>query len=125
MKYLITGVAGFYGHHLSRYLKSKGNYIYGLDNLSLEGGKERLFYAKYDKFFKRDLRKKLNLDIRPDIIIHLAALSHVDKAIKSPINAVLDNVLGTANILEYARWVKPKLFIYFSTDEVFGPNNEN
>ena len=60
-----------------------------------------------------------------DIILHLAAGSHVDRSIDYPMEFVLDNVVGTANILEYARKIneskKLERFIYFSTDEVFGP----
>jgi dTDP-glucose 4,6-dehydratase len=57
-----------------------------------------------------------------DIVMHLAAGSHVDRSIEFPMEFVMDNVVGTANILEYARKV-PNLerFVYFSTDEVFGP----
>ena len=60
-----------------------------------------------------------------DIILHLAAGSHVDRSIDYPMEFVLDNVVGTANILEYARLINEvntlDRFIYFSTDEVFGP----
>ena len=58
-----------------------------------------------------------------DIILHLAAGSHVDRSIEYPMEFVLDNVVGTANILEFARKTNKNLdrFIYFSTDEVFGP----
>ena len=58
-----------------------------------------------------------------DIILHLAAGSHVDRSIEYPMEFVLDNVVGTANILEFARKINKNLdrFIYFSTDEVFGP----
>ena len=59
------------------------------------------------------------------IILHLAAGSHVDRSIDYPMEFVLDNVVGTANILEFARSTnelsKLERFIYFSTDEVFGP----
>ena len=60
-----------------------------------------------------------------EIILHLAAGSHVDRSIDNPMEFVLDNVVGTANILEYARQINEtnnlERFIYFSTDEVFGP----
>ena len=66
----------------------------------------------------------LNL-VKIDIILHLAAGSHVDRSINYPMEFVLDNVVGTANILEFARTLtdqkKLERFIYFSTDEVFGP----
>ena len=60
-----------------------------------------------------------------NIILHLAAGSHVDRSIDYPLEFVMDNVVGTANILEYARIINNsnnlERFIYFSTDEVFGP----
>ena len=57
---------------------------------------------------------------RPDIILHLAAASHVDRSISFH-EFVQDNVVGTVNLLDFARRL-PKLekFVYFSTDEIFG-----
>jgi dTDP-glucose 4,6-dehydratase len=53
--------------------------------------------------------------------LHLAASSHVDRSITHPMEFVLDNTVGTVNLLDYARHL-PSLerFIYFSTDEIFG-----
>jgi dTDP-glucose 4,6-dehydratase len=57
-----------------------------------------------------------------NIILHLAAGSHVDRSIEFPMEFVMDNVVGTTNLLQYARGVKSlERFVYFSTDEVFGP----
>ena len=58
-----------------------------------------------------------------DYILHLAAGSHVDRSIEFPMEFVWDNVVGTVNLLEFARKFLPDLdrFVYFSTDEVFGP----
>ena len=55
-------------------------------------------------------------------IIHLAASSHVDRSIEDPLSFVMDNVVATCNILNFARKNSNlERFIYFSTDEVFGP----
>lgn len=54
-------------------------------------------------------------------ILHLAALSDVFLSIENPVYAIQNNVNSTLMILEYARAVKPDQFIYFSTDEVYGP----
>jgi dTDP-glucose 4,6-dehydratase len=62
-------------------------------------------------------------DIGPvDIILHLAAGSHVDRSITYPMEFVQDNVIGTVNMLDYARKHLPNLerFVYFSTDEIYG-----
>jgi dTDP-glucose 4,6-dehydratase len=57
-----------------------------------------------------------------DYILHLAAETHVDNSITDPLRFVYTNVVGTANMLEFARKQrKLKAFLYFSTDEVFGP----
>jgi dTDP-glucose 4,6-dehydratase len=55
-------------------------------------------------------------------VLHLAAGSHVDRSIEFPMEFVQDNVIGTVNLLQFARTL-PNLekFVYFSTDEVFGP----
>ena len=82
------------------------------------------------KVIFHDLKSEINPWIKKeigniDIILHLAAGSHVDRSIDYPMEFVLDNVVGTANILEFAKQVnksrKLERFIYFSTDEVFGP----
>jgi dTDP-glucose 4,6-dehydratase len=79
------------------------------------------------KFIWWDLKSPINQitanQIGPvDYIYHLAASSHVDRSIEDPLSFVMDNVVGTCNILNYARTVENlQLFIYFSTDEVFGP----
>jgi dTDP-glucose 4,6-dehydratase len=59
-----------------------------------------------------------------DYIFHLAAASHVDRSIENPLEFVENNVVGTCNILDYARKHGCDKFLYFSTDEVFGPAPE-
>ena len=137
---LITGGAGFIAHHLIFYLlkNTKWN-IVSLDRLDYSGNLNRLdnILSKLEnnqksrvKIVYHDLKSEINPWIKKeignvDIILHLAAGSHVDRSIDYPMEFVLDNVLGTANILEYARKIseskKLERFIYFSTDEVFGP----
>jgi dTDP-glucose 4,6-dehydratase len=60
-----------------------------------------------------------------DYIIHFAAESHVDRSLEDSIPFVQNNVVGTANLLEYIRYHQPKCkTLIFSTDEVFGPAPE-
>ena len=139
-KILITGGAGFIAHHLIFYLINKTDWeIISLDRLDYSGNLNRLdnILSKLEnkqksrvKVVYHDLKSEINPWIKKeigeiDIILHLAAGSHVDRSIDYPMEFVLDNVVGTANILEYARIVnktnKLERFIYFSTDEVFGP----
>ena len=137
---LITGGAGFIAHHLIYFLLKKTNWhIISLDRLDYSGNLNRLDNILLDlskdeksrvKVVYHDLKSEINPWIKKEIgdinlILHLAAGSHVDRSIDYPMEFVLDNVVGTANILEYARSInesnKLERFIYFSTDEVFGP----
>ena len=59
---------------------------------------------------------------RVDYVLHLAAGSHVDRSIEYPMEFVMDNVVATGHILDYARGLDNlERFVYFGTDEVFGP----
>ncbi len=139
-KVLITGGAGFISHHLIYFLIKNTDWsILSLDRLDYSGNLNRLdsilslFSTKEKQRVKvvfHDLKSEINSWIKKeigdvDIILHLAAGSHVDRSIDYPMEFVLDNVVGTANILDYARYINDKKglerFIYFSTDEVFGP----
>jgi dTDP-glucose 4,6-dehydratase len=135
-KILITGGAGFIAHHMIEFLLKKTNWkIISLDRLDISGNLNRLSDILQQfpsskksrlKIIFHDLKAEINSQIEseldnPDIIIHLAAASHVDRSIQYPMEFVLDNVVGTVNLLNYARKLKNlKKFIYFSTDEIFG-----
>ena len=137
---LITGGAGFIAHHLIYFLLTKTDWdIVSLDRLDYSGNLNRLDNILSDlnskeksriKIVYHDLKSEINPWIKKeigkiDIILHLAAGSHVDRSIDYPMEFILDNVVGTGNILEFARYINDKSrlerFIYFSTDEVFGP----
>jgi dTDP-glucose 4,6-dehydratase len=108
--------------------------VVGLDRLSYSGNQNRISEilasnpnkSKY-KVIHHDLRSEINslLAFRLgqfDFIIHVAASTHVDRSISDPMSFVLDNVVASCNILNFARTqTHLKKFIYFSTDEVFGP----
>ena len=134
---LITGGAGFIAHHVvDKILSSTDWEIITLDRLDFSGNLNRLnevvsSYPVRDqkrvKVVHHDLKAELNPEISASIgninyISHLAAGSHVDRSITHPLEFVMDNVVGTANILDYARKVDNlERFAYFSTDEIFGP----
>jgi dTDP-glucose 4,6-dehydratase len=136
-KALITGGAGFIAHHLIGYLLKNTDWeIITLDRLDYSGNLNRLHdlmlsfdseVRKRVKIVHHDLKAELNPLVRSEVgevdyILHLAAGSHVDRSIEYPMEFVLDNVVGTCNILEFARIQKNlEKFVYFSTDEVFGP----
>lgn len=139
MKILVTGGAGFIAHHVISYILAKTDHdIVVLDRLDFSGNLNRLHEILtnehgYDlglrhrvQFVFHDLRAELNPMVRnalgkPDVILHLAAASHVDRAITHPLEFVHDNVVGTAHLLEYARQLDNlDTFLYFGTDEIFG-----
>lgn len=134
---LITGGAGFIAHHvIDRILRTTDWNIVSLDRLDISGNLNRLYDMLQDHSIEtrkrlrivfHDLKAELNemivQNIGPvDIVLHLAAGSHVDRSITYPMEFVQDNVIGTVNLLDYARKHVPNLerFVYFSTDEIFG-----
>jgi len=141
MKYkiLITGGAGFIGSHVVRqFLKTYKDYqIVNLDKLTYAGnlanlrdiedrGNYRFIKGDIvDANFINDLFKKEEFDA----VIHLAAESHVDRSIASPLEFVMTNVVGTVNLLNAARFtwkgdLTNKRFYHVSTDEVYGTLGE-
>ena len=136
-KVLITGGAGFIAHHLiGQILKNTDWEVISLDRLDYSGNLNRLHdlmlsfdpnIRKRVRIVHHDLKAELNPLVRSEIgkvdyILHLAAGSHVDRSIDYPMEFVLDNVVGTCNILNFARTIENlELFMYFSTDEIFGP----
>jgi dTDP-glucose 4,6-dehydratase len=135
-KVLITGGAGFIAHHMIAHLMKNTDWkIVTLDRLDISGNLNRLheileqFSSTEKKRLKivfHDLKAEINSQIeteigKPDIILHLAAASHVDRSIVYPMEFVQDNVVGTVNLLNFAKKNKDlEKFVYFSTDEIFG-----
>lgn len=139
---IISGGAGFIGSHVVRLFVNKyPDYkIVNLDALTYAGNLENLrdiekapnyIFEKTD-ILNTDELERIFSKYQPDGIIHLAAESHVDRSILSPLDFVYTNVIGTVNLLNAARklWSKPlnpstpKLFYHVSTDEVYGALGE-
>lgn len=139
-KILITGGAGFIAHHLiGQVLKRTDWEVVTVDRLDYSGNLNRLAdllqdYTPAERKRVRTIYHDLKAEFNPmlladigkvDIIAHLAAGSHVDRSIERPMEFVMDNVVGTCNVLEMARKQDNlERFLYFSTDEVFGPAPE-
>ena len=136
---LITGGAGFIGSHVVRLFVNKypQYLIINLDALTYAGNLENLrdiekapnyFFEKADILNTSDL-ERIFLTHQPDSVIHLAAESHVDRSILSPLDFVYTNIIGTVNLLNAAKthWENnytDKLFYHISTDEVYGALGE-
>lgn len=118
-KILVTGGAGFIGSAVANHLTDQGHDVHVLDCFTYAADMSRL---NGTTIIVQDIRDKLSIDTDFDYILHLAAETHVDNSIVEPLKFVHTNVLGTANVLEAARkQAHLKMFLYFSTDEVFGP----
>lgn len=132
---LITGGNGFIGHHLVRHVLETTEWsLVSLDRYDEAANHGALtpllhrFPGRLNPVY-RDLRAPIVLTARDplyepfDYCLHLAAASHVTRSILSPLGFLHDNVMGTAHLLEWARYSQPALrkFLYFSTDEVMGP----
>ncbi len=138
MRYLITGGAGFIGSAVCRRLaRDPGNRVVCLDKLTYAGNTQSLReiadnanfrFVKLDILDEAAIRQLLaEEDI--DVLMHLAAESHVDRSIDGPEVFIETNVLGTFRLLKAARayWEGLKggkrdrfRFQHISTDEVFG-----
>lgn len=134
-KILITGGAGFIGSHVIRLFVNKyPDYgIINLDALTYAGNLENLKDVEQQKNYRFIKANILDATVLDQIfqeqkitdVIHLAAESHVDRSILSPLDFVYTNIIGTVNLLNAAKkaWadnMQEHLFYHISTDEVFG-----
>lgn len=132
-KVLITGNLGFKGSWLCLQLTFFNAKVFGLDNESTDSSLIKKKYLK--KYIKDqyicDVRnlKKLNLivsQVRPQIIIHMAAQSLVISGLKNPIYTFGVNVIGTANVIESAKINSTvKSILVVTSDKVYENNGKN
>ena len=135
MKILVTGGAGFIGSAVIRLAINRGHSVVNVDALTYSACLENVASVADNpnySFEHVNIRNRNALDgvfqkHQPDVVMHLAAESHVDRSIDGPADFIETNVYGTFNMLEAARsyWHahgKPEIFRFHhvSTDEVFG-----
>ncbi len=136
---LITGGSGFIGGHLvRRLLKETDCIIFNIDNLTYASDIESILNTKQSKnrffLYRIDIKdshlvSQAVKEIKPDIIFHLAAETHVDRSLDNPLRFIETNIIGTFNILQASLNYYQKLSLlkqksfrlhHISTDEVFG-----
>lgn len=138
MKILITGGAGFIGSAFIKYLIAEtAHQVINVDKLTYAGSLQSLSNIVADDryvFQQADICdyqtiKRIFAMYRPDLVVHLAAESHVDRSIDGPAPFIQSNIVGSYTLLEVAREYWESLstegqrgfrFHYVSTDEVFG-----
>lgn len=138
MKFLITGGAGFIGSAVIRHIiNNTQDQVINVDSLTYAGNLESLTVVAADdryRFEHVNICDRSELDRvfsqnKPDVVMHLAAESHVDRSIDGPAEFIETNIVGTYTTLEAARhyWQllnddeKPRFrFHHVSTDEVYG-----
>jgi len=138
MKILVTGGAGFIGSAVVRFLINETPHnVINLDKLTYAGNLQSLKSIDSSErytFVQADICERAHVDAilnthKPDIIMHLAAESHVDRSIDGPGEFIKTNIVGTYTLLEAAKdyWnTLPETqkqsfrFHHISTDEVYG-----
>ncbi|TMS92569.1 dTDP-glucose 4,6-dehydratase [Pseudoalteromonas sp. S201] len=138
MNIIVTGGAGFIGSAVIRHIiEATNNTVINIDKLTYAGNLDSLISVSNSNRYKfeqvdicdREALDKVFCQFQPDIVMHLAAESHVDRSIDGPAEFIQTNIVGTYNLLEAARsyWsnleTNKKLnfrFHHISTDEVYG-----
>ncbi len=126
MKILVTGGAGFIGSEFVRQSVKRGFKTAVVDKLTYAGDLDRIkSVGKRIEFYRADINNREFLEYifkaeKPDVVVHWAAESHVDRSILDPSPFIEANVRGTQNLLDIAKENNVKCFINIATDEVYG-----
>jgi len=145
-KILVTGGAGFIGSAFVRLLIQRGRFSFSLssfkkmrtvpffpvliDKLTYAGDLKRLEEVKGKfQFYKTDICNKKQIDLifakeKPEIVVHFAAESHVDRSINDAAPFIRTNIKGAQILLDASRKFSVKKFILMSTDEIYGEIND-
>lgn len=124
MKVLITGGCGFIGSHLVEYYEKNGDAVTVIDNLSTGSSdnlKEIDFKGNYEKGDIRDSQLIEELVEDADLVLHMAAALGVDNIMKSTLESISTNIVGSEVVLKAASKFKKRILIA-STSEIYGKN---
>ena len=124
MKVLITGGCGFVGSHLAEYYEKNGDAVTVIDNLST-GSSDNLkdidFKGNYKKGDIRDCELIEELVENADLVLHMAAALGVDNIMRSTLESISTNIVGSEVVLKAASKFKKQILIA-STSEIYGKN---
>ncbi|BAT71077.1 dTDP-glucose 4,6-dehydratase [Thermosulfidibacter takaii ABI70S6] len=130
MKLLATGGAGFIGSEFVRQAVRRGLKTVVVDKLTYAGDLARLREVENDVvFYRADIANREFIEHifkaeKPDVVVHFAAETHVDRSILDATPFIETNVKGTQVLLEAAKETKVELFVNIATDEVYGELGE-
>ena len=131
---LITGVSGFVGFHVARKLLKNGYEVFGIDDLNayyspeLKKRRQNILKAHGDftvinkKIETTNLLSDLFSEIKPEIVIHLAAQAGVRYSLENPRAYLNSNIIGSFELFEAAKKNVPKHLLLASTSSVYGSN---
>lgn len=132
---ILTGIGGSIGVHTYGHIMHNTDWdVIGIDSFRHKGWSDRVAECFNDHpewiprttIITHDLRAPFSEMTKAkighvDYIISMASLSDVGASLEDPVNFIQDNIMLVTHLLEYAREVKPEVFLQFSTDEVYGP----
>jgi UDP-glucuronate 4-epimerase len=135
MRCLVTGTAGFIGFHVARRLLEAGHHVTGVDGMvpyydvKLKEDRHALL-AGYEAFsphicmLEEDRFANIAEAAAPDLVVHLAAQAGVLHSLEHPLSYINSNIVGTFNVLEASRRVRPQHLVIASTSSVYGACTE-
>lgn len=119
---LVTGSSGFVGLHLCTYLESRGYEVFGCDQVAAEGQAQRRICDITDTTSVEEI---VQWAAPVDFVVHLAAVTFVPEATRSPAQVVNVNLLGTIRLIDALRTQAPNArLVFIGSSEVYGPPQE-
>ena len=116
---LVTGSSGFVGLHLCTHLESRGYEVFGCDQVAAEGQPQ---HRVCDVTDAGSVEKIVRWAAPVDFVVHLAAVTFVPEATRSPAQVVEVNLLGTIRLIDALRTQAPKArLVFIGSSEIYGP----